>query len=226
MENLIIAIDGPSGVGKSTLSQRLAETLGYVNLDTGAMYRAVALAASRRGISATEPAALATLCRDISLRFARQNGRERVLLDGEDVSAAIRSPAVTRLTPLFAARPEVRRAMVALQRELGREGGVVLEGRDIGTVVFPAADVKFFLKAEAAERGRRRYLELQEKGVEADLAQTIVDVEARDAADSSRSDSPLVQAADAIVIDTTDLSIDAVLRRMLDHVEKVMNPAD
>lgn len=226
MKKLIIAIDGPSGVGKSTLSKRLAEQLGYLNLDTGAMYRAVALAASRRGISATQPAALAALCADIAIGFTRKNGGERVLLDGQDVSDAIRSPEVTRLTPLFAARPEVRRAMVALQRELGREGGVVLEGRDIGTVVFPEAGVKFFLKADAAERGRRRYLELKEKDVKVDLAQTIADVEARDTADSSRADSPLIQAEDAIVIDTTDLSIEAVLRRMHDHVEKVSNPTD
>jgi len=226
MKKSIIAIDGPSGVGKSTLSRQLAEKLGYLNLDTGAMYRVVALAASRQGISAAEPAALATLCREIAIRLEGRDGGERVLLDGEDVTEAIRTSEVTRLTPLFAARPEVRRAMVALQRELGREGGVVLEGRDIGTAVFPEADIKFFLRAAAAERGRRRYLEMEQKGLAADLDQTIADVEARDVADSTRTDSPLIQAEDAIVIDTTELSIEEVLERMLDHIEEVLNLAD
>jgi cytidylate kinase len=221
MKKLIIAIDGPSGVGKSTLSKRLAGELGYVNLDTGAMYRAVTLAARRRGIDPVDAPALVELCRDIAISFDRQGPLERVLLDGEDVSEAIRTPENSQLTPLFAACPEVREAMVRRQRELGREGGVVLEGRDIGTVVFPLADVKFFLAATADERGRRRYLELRDKGVDVDLAQTVVEVEARDDADSSRAASPLCQAEDARVIDTTKLSIDEVLAEMLETVKAV-----
>lgn len=215
MKKLIIAIDGPSGVGKSTLSKRLAQKLGYVNLDTGAMYRAVALAAWQRGIAVTDRAALSRLCDDITISFERQNGDEKVLLNGEDVSAAIRSPHISQLTPRFAACPEVRDAMVRQQRQLGRAGGVVLEGRDIGTVVFPQAEVKFFLKASAAERGRRRYLEMQEKGDSVDLEQTIAAVAARDLADSSRIESPLRQAEDAVVIDTTQLTIEQVLQEML-----------
>jgi len=214
MKKLIIAIDGPSGVGKSTLSKVLSHELGYLNLDTGAMYRAVALAASRKGINAGNYAALRRLCDEIVIGFARKDGTEHVFLNGEDVSAAIRTPEISLLTSAVAACPEVREAMVARQRELGAAGGVVLEGRDIGTVVFPHADVKFFLKASAEVRGHRRFLELRSKGVEVDLARTIAEVEARDAADTGRVTSPLKKADDAVVIDTTELDIPQVLERM------------
>lgn len=214
MKKLIIAIDGPSGVGKSTLSKILAHELGYLNLDTGAMYRAVALAASRRGIDAGDHAALKRLCDEIVISFARIDGAEHVFLNGEDVSAAIRTPEISLLTAAVAACPAVREALVARQRELGAAGGVVLEGRDIGTVVFPRAEVKFFLKATAEVRGQRRFLELQAKGVQVDLARTVAEVEARDAADTNRATSPLRKADDAVVIDTTDLDIPQVLERM------------
>lgn len=214
MKKLIIAIDGPSGVGKSTLSKVLSHELGYLNLDTGAMYRAVALAASRQGVAANDHEALRQICADIVITFTRTEGEERVLLNGEDVSSEIRSPEISLLTAAVAACPDVRQAMVARQRELGAGGGVVLEGRDIGTVVFPQADVKFFLKASPEVRGQRRFLELQSKGVNVDLARTIAEVEARDTADISRSTSPLLQAEDAILIDTTELDISQVLARM------------
>ena len=211
----IIAIDGPSGAGKSTLSKLLAEALGYIHLDTGAMYRTVALAASRAGIEPSDGAALERLCRAISIDFVRGEGGERVLLSGEDVTAAIRTPEVSLLTSRVSACPAVREALVRRQREMGSRGGVVLEGRDIGTVVFPDAEVKFFLLASARERGKRRYEELRAKGMDVDLEQTIAEVEARDEADSSRQHAPLEQAADAVPIDSTELSIEEVLAEML-----------
>jgi cytidylate kinase len=211
----IVAIDGPSGVGKSTLSKLLAKELGFLHLDTGAMYRAVALAARRRGIAADHQEALGRLVTAVTIDFAPAAGGDRVLLDGEDVSAAIRTPEISLLTSQVSACPAVREALVDRQRVLGARGGVVLEGRDIGTVGFPDAEVKIFLTASAGERGRRRFLELQAKGMAVDLARTIAEVEARDAADSGRSHSPLVQAADAEVIDTSSLGIDEVLAVML-----------
>lgn len=215
---VIIAIDGPSGAGKSTLSKLLAQRLDYINLDTGAMYRCVALAATRRNLDLTDASALGALARELRIEFIRHTDGERVMLDGEDVSDAIRTPENSLLTSRIAAVAEVRTALVELQRRLGAGGGVVLEGRDIGTVVFPQAEVKFFLLATAEERGRRRYEELRAKGVAVDLQQTIVEVEARDAADSARTHAPLLQAADAVVIDTTGLGVDAVLLRMLEVV--------
>jgi cytidylate kinase len=226
MKKLIIAIDGPSGVGKSTLSKALSHELGYLNLDTGAMYRCVALAASRQGIDAGDNAALRQLCDEIVIEFARNKGEELVLLNGENVSAEIRSPEISLLTSAVAACPAVRQSMVARQRELGAGGGVVLEGRDIGTVVFPHADVKFFLKASAEVRGQRRFLELQAKGVAVDLARTVAEVEARDAADTNRATSPLRQAADAVVIDTTELDIAQVLECMFSVIADHQQPSE
>jgi len=214
MKNLIVAIDGPSGVGKSTLSKLLSLDLGYINLDTGAMYRAVALASVDKGIEASDHDALRQLCDEIVIEFARGDKLESVLLNGEDVSEQIRTPEISLLTAAVAACPDVREAMVARQRVLGAAGGVVLEGRDIGTVVFPNADIKFFLKASAEVRGQRRFLELQAKGVDVDLARTIAEVQARDIADTSRANSPLRQADDAVVIETTEQDITQVLNTM------------
>jgi cytidylate kinase len=217
---LIVAIDGPSGSGKSTLSRMLAAALEYTNIDTGAMYRSVALAAHRAGVAPDDQAALTRLCEDLHIDFLRRDGEERVLLNGEDVSAAIRTPEASMLASRYSASPAVRRAMVRLQREMGAEGGVVLEGRDIGTVVFPGAEVKFFLSASARERGLRRYKELIAKGVQVDLEKTVADVVARDEADSAREHSPLVRAEDAIAIDTTTMSIDEVLQEMVSLVRQ------
>jgi len=214
-KKLIVAIDGPSGAGKSTLSKRLARELGYVNIDTGAMYRAFALAAHRKGIDPADHERLAALCPQVHVEFVRSEGAERVLLNGQDVSSEIRTPEISLLTSRISACPAVRKAMVGLQRKMGESGGVVLEGRDIGTVVFPSAEAKFFLLATPQERGRRRYEELKAKGLDVDLERTIDEVVKRDAADSSRADAPLLQAEDAVPIDTTCMSIDDVLEEML-----------
>lgn len=214
-KGLIVAIDGPSGAGKSTLSKRLAEELGYINIDTGAMYRAFALFSKKKGIDPADEEGLARLCPQVLIEFSREGAQEKVLLNGQDVTAEIRTPEISLLTSRIAAWPAVRRTLVDLQRRMGEKGGVVLEGRDIGTVVFPDAEVKFFLVATSAERGRRRYEELKAKGLEVDLQQTIAEVEKRDADDSARAEAPLLQAADAIAIDTTRMTIDEVLGEML-----------
>lgn len=217
---LIVAIDGPSGAGKSTLSKALARALNYINIDTGAMYRSVALMIQRKAIDLEDSAAIKGLCNMINLEFVREGEQERVLVNDEDVSSAIRTPEISLLTAQVAAIPAVRSALVALQRRMGQQGGVVLEGRDIGTVVFPAAEVKFFLSASAVERGRRRYEELCAKGIQVNLQQTINDVEERDRVDSEREHSPLMQAEDAVVIDSTQLSIDQVLEQMIATVRE------
>lgn len=214
-KRLIIAIDGPSGVGKSTLSQKLAAELGYLDIDTGAMYRSVAFLVRDQQIALDNSEQLKSLCDNLSIKFVTDAAGERVLANGCDVTTVIRTPEISQLTPLVAAQPLVRGALVRIQRQLGNAGGVVLEGRDIGTVVFPYADIKFFLIASAEERGKRRYEELRQKGLDVDLLQTIAEIEARDVADSSRELSPLKQAEDAVVIDTTYLSIDDVLQKML-----------
>ncbi len=217
-EKIIIAIDGPSGAGKSTLSKLVAKSLGYTNIDTGAMYRCIALAAERAGIDSVDVDRLTDLSRAVQISFAQTAEGERVLLDGEDVSAAIRTPEISLLTPKVAAVPEVRAALVELQREMGRTGGVVLEGRDIGSVVFPEAEVKIFLIATAEERGRRRYDELTAKGEKVDLVQTVSEIEQRDRLDSTRTHSPLVMTRDAVEVDTTGLTIAQVHDRILQVV--------
>ncbi|MDO9079683.1 MAG: (d)CMP kinase [Desulfuromonadales bacterium] len=218
MNELIIAIDGPSGAGKSTLSKLLAQQLNYVHLDTGAMYRCVAFAAMKQGIYPDNQKRLGALAQQLKIEFVHTPSGDRVLLDGVDVSTAIRTPEVSLLTSRVSAAPQVRDALVALQRHLGEAGGVVLEGRDIGTVVFPQAQVKFFLSATAAARGQRRYDELVAKGVAVSLSQTISEVVARDLADSEREHAPLLQADDAVVIDSTNLNIDEVLAAMVEVV--------
>ncbi|RLB73201.1 MAG: (d)CMP kinase [Deltaproteobacteria bacterium] len=218
-KKLIIAIDGPSGAGKSTLSKALAKQLDYLNIDTGAMYRSVALLTQQQGIDSHDGVALKALCAEMSIEFVREDLSERVFVNGIDVSEAIRTPEVSLLTSQVSASPAVREAMVQLQQQMGEAGGVVLEGRDIGTVVFPYADVKFFLSATAAERGLRRYKEFIAKGIDVNLQQTIADVEARDTTDTARTLAPLMQADDAVVVDSTQLSIADVLSEMLTIVK-------
>ncbi len=217
---LIIAIDGPSGAGKSTLSKALATDLGYIHIDTGAMYRSVALLATRRQIPLDDAEILQLLCQQMQLEFRRDGGETKVFVNGEDVSSAIRSPEVSLLTSEVAACPTVREELVRMQQQMGEGGGVVLEGRDIGTVVFPQAEIKFFLSASVEERGRRRFEELQARGVQVDLRQTIEEVRVRDDADSSREHAPLRRAPDAIDIDSTALNIEQVEALMLEVVRE------
>jgi cytidylate kinase len=209
----VVAIDGPSGAGKSTAGRSLAGLLGYTYIDTGAMYRALALKAMRSGVSLDSEEALATLCRASSIELG-QGGRS-VLLDGEDVTAAIRSPETSRASSLVSVHPSVRTEMVARQREMGRDGQVVLDGRDIGTAVFPDAEVKFFLDASPGERAKRRLEELRSAGSDIAMETVEEDVRERDYTDTHRAESPLERAWDALELDTTRLGADEVLERML-----------
>jgi cytidylate kinase len=211
---VIVAIDGPSGAGKSSLTKLLAKRLGYIHIDTGAMFRAVALTAKRAGVSCEDDAALAELCGGLDISFLRDGDSLRVLANGEDVSGAIRSEEIGLLTSCISARKPVREALLVMQRKMAAKGGVILEGRDIGTVVFPDAEVKFFLSASAEERGRRRFLELAARGEAATLEETIAKVVQRDQQDEGREHAPLKKAGDAVAIDSTELSIDEVLELM------------
>ncbi|MBI1920848.1 MAG: (d)CMP kinase [Geobacter sp.] len=213
-KGIIIAIDGPSGAGKSTITKLLSQRLGYINIDTGAMYRTLALVVKRTGISLDDEEALQRVCIGVAIVFERSNGGYRVIANGEDVSDAIRTPEISLLTSEVSSRKVVREIMTRMQREMGKEGGVVLEGRDIGTVVFPDADVKFFLSASVEERGRRRYEELKAKGEDVSLDRTIAEVARRDEQDSNREHAPLRKADDAIELDSTVLSIEEVLAEM------------
>lgn len=214
-DRLVIAIDGPSGAGKSTVAGLLAERLGYLYIDTGAMYRAVALKARKAGIAFSDERALASLCGSIEIGFCRDERGLRVLCNGEDVTDAIRKPYMSLLASEVSRVRAVRESLIEIQRNLGQRGGVVLEGRDIGTVVFPKADLKFFLEADVRVRGRRRYEQLKAMGEDADLDDTIREIERRDAQDRTRSLAPLRRADDALLIDTTDLSVDQVVERMV-----------
>jgi cytidylate kinase len=210
---LVVAIDGPSGAGKSTAGRALAAQLGYTYIDTGAMYRALALKASRAGVSLDSEEALAALVRASSIQLTE--GGRRVLLDGHDVTADIRSRETSRASSLVSIHPGVRVEMVARQREMGRDGGVVLDGRDIGTAVFPDAEVKFFLDANPGERAQRRLGELRAAGNDVSFDAVEKEVRERDYTDTHRTESPLVRAWDAIALDTTRLGPEEVLERML-----------
>lgn len=212
MKKIIIAIDGYSSCGKSTLAKSLASHLGYTYIDSGAMYRAVTLFLLEHGIKVEDHDRVQAALQDINIRFAENN---HTLLNGRDVEREIRQMSVSNYVSEVAAVPEVRRAMVSQQQQMGEERGIVMDGRDIGTVVFPKAELKIFLTAEPEIRARRRYDELAQKGQEATLEAVKANLTHRDHIDSTREDSPLRQAADAVIIDNTLLNREEQLERAI-----------
>jgi cytidylate kinase len=216
----VVAIDGPTAAGKSTVAREIARRLGYTYLDTGAMYRAVALGARRRGVDLDDGDALTRLAGQLAIGFAHGPDGDRVLVDGDDVSEAIRLPDVSDASSRVSTVPGVRSAMVARQRVLAEAGGVVMEGRDIGTVVVPDAEVKVFLSASLDVRARRRHAELVARGVAATFDEVRRQVEDRDRRDETRAHSPLRAAADAVTVDTSALTIDEAVSAVLDAVHR------
>ena len=213
MKKLIIAIDGPVGSGKSTLARRVAELLGYVYVDTGAMYRALAFKALRNGLPLDgHDEELVGLARATRIDLRAEGGTQRVLLDQDDVTTAIRTPEVSQAASKIAVNPGVRQVLVAEQRRAGEQGGVVMEGRDIGSVVFPDAQLKIFLTASPETRAERRWREHQQKGDDINLQRTLEEIHERDRRDLQRSTSPLVRAADAVVVDSSAMEPEEVAR--------------
>lgn len=219
---IVVAIDGPSGAGKSTLARMLASRLKYVQIDTGAMYRAAAFLLNRAQVDLADLEAVRRFCATLHIILETSVGMQHVIANGEDLTSKIRSPEMSLITSKISALQPVREAMMREQRDMGRLGGVVLEGRDIGTVVFPDAELKFFLFASPEERGRRRCAELVAKGEQVTLAETIQAVVTRDQQDTDREHAPLVQALDAIAIDSSQLSIEQVLTQMESHFRDII----
>lgn len=217
---MIIAIDGPSGAGKSTLAKRLAKELHFIYLDTGAMYRALALKVLREGIDLADDARLAELVRVTEIDLREKRGELEVLLDGRDVAEEIRTPEVSQTASKVSALRAVRARMLELQRAMGGRGSVVAEGRDIGTVIFPAAEVKIFLDASLRERARRRYQEIHAAGRAVNFDETLREIEERDKRDRERDLAPLCQAEDALLIDSSSFSADEVAAMVLAEVQK------
>lgn len=218
MKHIVITIDGPAGAGKTTVSKKLADALGYRYVDTGALYRGVAYEAAASGIEADDDQALAQLCEHMDLKLVLSDKGLRLVSSGKDISDEIRTPAISMMASAVSAMPVVRSYLLGLQRKLGREKGVVFEGRDMGTVVFPEAEMKFYLEASPEVRAYRRYLEMKEN-----KKVTLTDVEAdmskRDQNDSSRKHAPLKPAEDAVRIDATPISADEVVATMMQHIK-------
>jgi cytidylate kinase len=215
----IITIDGPSGAGKSTVSLGLANLLGYTYVDSGALYRIVALETLQKKIAEENEDALVDLCKNLEVTFWNKNGKITILNHGHDVSEQIRSPEISMLASRISARKAVRDQITALQRKIGEKAKLVLEGRDAGTVVFPDAEVKFFLDATPEERGKRRFKELTLKGLSISLEQVTQDIITRDHNDSTRSHAPLKPAPDAVIINSSAMTVEAVIARMMEVIQ-------
>ena len=215
-----IAIDGPAGAGKSTIAKHVAAKKGYIYVDTGAMYRAMALYLYRNGIDADDSAAISSRCNEPDITIEYRDGVQVVLLDGENVNSLLRTPQVSDMASRSSVNPDVRAKLLSLQQELARKENVVMDGRDIGTVVLPNAQVKIFLTASVAVRAKRRYLELLEKGEKAELSEITAQIIERDERDMNRPVAPLKQAEDAVLVDTSDLTIDEVVAKILSIIEE------
>lgn len=225
MKKMNIAIDGPASAGKSTIAKKVAEKLGYIYLDTGAMYRTLTYAALSNGSDLHDEQGLHQLLQGIDITFSTpENETQRVFLNNEDVTESIRSEEVTQNVSLVSSFAKVREDMVARQKSIARSGGVVMDGRDIGTVVLPDAEVKIFMTATAEERALRRYKENRAKGMITSLEELTEDMKRRDHLDSTRTISPLKKADDAIVLDSTHLEIEEVVERILDIIQGSLNP--
>jgi cytidylate kinase len=213
-----IAIDGPAGAGKSTIAKQVAKRLNYIYVDTGAMYRSMALACLRAGVDIQNEEAVAKICEDLNVAIRHENGEQVVLLNGENVNGFIRTQEVGNATSVIAVYPQVREKLVGLQRQLANEENVVMDGRDIGSAVLPNADVKIYLTASARVRAERRCKELLERGEAADVAVVEQDIVDRDWRDMHREISPLVQVEDAVLVDASDMTIEMVTNRILEII--------
>ncbi|MFA9487586.1 MULTISPECIES: (d)CMP kinase [unclassified Mannheimia] len=218
MEKIVITVDGPSGAGKGTLCHALAEKLGFDFLDSGALYRITALSAVKKDVALDDEEKLAELGRYLNIQFVPQNGEISVILDGENVGDQIRTAEAGQNASKIAAFPKVRRALLERQRAFSTEKGLIADGRDMGTVVFPNAQIKLFLDASAEERTKRRVKQLQEKGFNANFDEILAEIKERDFRDRNRVVAPLVPAKDALLLDSTHLSIDDVIKQALDHI--------
>lgn len=218
-----IAIDGPAGAGKSTIARKVAEKLSFIYVDTGAMYRSMALYFIRHDIAAQDEEKIAAACPDIDVSIAYQDGEQQVILNGENVNGLIRTEQVSMMTSDTSKYPVVREKLLSLQRGLAEKENVIMDGRDIGTCVLPNADVKIYLTASAAERARRRYKEQTERGVDCDIKEIERDIIARDEQDMNREVAPLRQAEDAVLVDSSDMTIDQVVDEIIRiHQEKTV----
>lgn len=218
MEKVVITVDGPSGAGKGTLCHALAEKLGFDFLDSGALYRITALDAEKKNVSLDDETTLAEIARNLDIQFLPENGEIKVILEGENVGDQIRTAQAGQNASKIAAFPLVREALLARQRAFSTEKGLIADGRDMGTVVFPDAKIKLFLDASAEERTKRRVKQLQEKGFNANFDEILAEIKERDFRDRSRAVAPLVPAKDALLLDSTHLSIDDVIKQALNHI--------